>query len=240
MGFLGKDEMVFWFVIERHDKPTPVSQARRYADADADALCHAVADVRIAPQVTFGDVYANQTFKTKVNLEEGIAPSWHTNRTTLIGDAACKVSPITGMGANQAIEGTAALMNQLVKAQKKSRKPDRFSFDALPLALKHYSDIRVPRSKSVLGIANLFTLSMLCVPGKPTAMAEKMWLMTEDQLFFQQLKSWINAPVLEELPMTARGQLFAQVAAAAKAQAPKVAVTTGTRLESTEIVRGKL
>ena len=90
--FTGLGAAIFWFVFEDLGRESTLSSTPRYTSDDVDAVCLSVAHLSITPTVSFGDIYAVRSVAMKVPLEEGIAPTWHTNRLVIVGDAAHKVS----------------------------------------------------------------------------------------------------------------------------------------------------
>lgn len=93
--FTGRDAAIFWFVFEDLGQQYTLSSTPKYTRDDVDAVCRSVAHLPITPTVSFGDVYAARSVAMKVPLEEGIAPTWHTDRLVIVGDAAHKVSEET-------------------------------------------------------------------------------------------------------------------------------------------------
>src|SRR5690349_17109474 len=99
IGFTGKDGIVFWFVFENLNHNVPLSQAPRYTEAEAEALCQSVAHTQVTPKLKFGEIYKNRVVAVKIGVEEGVAKGWHTDRAVIVGDAACKTTPAGGQGA---------------------------------------------------------------------------------------------------------------------------------------------
>jgi FAD dependent monooxygenase len=91
LGFTGKNGTIFWFVFEDLGHALPLSQSPRYTAADVEGVCRAVADVQVLPGIPFKNILANRKVAVKVALEEGLAPTWHSDRMVIVGDAAHKV-----------------------------------------------------------------------------------------------------------------------------------------------------
>lgn len=243
MGFAAEDGSVFWFVVEScpnaSNKPIPLSQSPQFTTADADAMCQSIADVRVMPNATFGDVFANRTDYFRVPLEEGVASNWHTHRTVIVGDAAHKINPATGMGANQGWESSAVLINELMNARKQCGR-GKVTRDALHAAWVRYSENRKEAAGLWVKKTHVFTQALLCVPGQPMAMAERMRELTEEDLLNLAVQAWADAPALQDVELTERGKFFAAAMAAAKAEKQQVA-NEAKRLQKKEtMVLGKL
>ena len=201
--FTDQDGGIGWAVYKPQDGSPPLSQAPRYTDADADALCRSLADMPALPHgITFGQVYAAHKVKAMMVIEEGVAPSWHTHRAVLVGDSSTKVSPAYGMGANQAIGADAVLVNELMRVRKGS-KPSRGDLAA---AWARYTSQRQPVSRALCRLSRVFTQSYLNVEGPPARWTAALARMSADQFLYSMLTAWAAAPVLENLPLTRRGE----------------------------------
>ncbi|KAB5575396.1 hypothetical protein GE09DRAFT_1091857 [Coniochaeta sp. 2T2.1] len=91
LGFTGKDATIFWFVFEDLGREVPLSQAPRYTRAEVEEVCGAVAGVHVLPGIPFAKLFNSRLVAVKVPLEEGVAPSWYSERMVIVGDAAHKV-----------------------------------------------------------------------------------------------------------------------------------------------------
>ncbi|KAK8075677.1 hypothetical protein PG997_010340 [Apiospora hydei] len=99
---------------------------RRGFSTDIDATDDAIApwlDTRVAQDVTFRDLWQTKAIAGGANLDEGVVRMWHWGRMVLVGDAAHKVLPNQGMGANGGIESAASLVNQLSALLRHEREP---------------------------------------------------------------------------------------------------------------------
>ncbi|KID86997.1 FAD-dependent monooxygenase [Metarhizium guizhouense ARSEF 977] len=219
LAFAGKAGTIFWFLFENQDPNT--QQLPRYSAADADKACQLLADIRVMPEATFGDVDKNAIFKFKIPLQEGVAPIWHTHRSVLVGDAACKISPASGMGACQAIEMCAVLMDELVRARRGafSRREGRISRQLMRSALERYHEIRRPVAVSMVAKAHLITQICLSTSGMPTAFGKQMRQPSEESFFSRAVENWKDSPIVEDLELTPRGRLCSEAIAKEMTQA---------------------
>ncbi|KAK8121825.1 hypothetical protein PG984_010495 [Apiospora sp. TS-2023a] len=96
-------------------------------DDTIDASNEAVApwlDTRIAAGLTFRDLWQTCSAAGSANLDEGSVRMWHWGRMVLVGDAAHKVLPNQGMGANGGFESAASLVNQLTALLRHEPEPN--------------------------------------------------------------------------------------------------------------------
>ncbi|EXV00673.1 FAD binding domain protein [Metarhizium robertsii] len=229
LAFAGKGGTIFWFLFENQAANTQLPP--RYSASDADKACQLLADIRVMPEATFGDVDKNAIFKFKIPLQEGVAPIWHTHRSVLVGDAACKISPASGMGACQAIEMCAVLMNELVRARRGalSRREGRISRQLMRSALEKYHEIRRPFAVSMMAKAHLITQICLCTPGMPTAFGEQIRQLSEESFFSLAVENWKDSPTVEDLELTPRARLCSEAIAKEMTQAVRERTKTQTK-----------
>lgn len=93
----------------------PAAGRTRYSAQDMDVYAASIADVAVAPGVTFGDVWARADRGTvrMLNQEEGFMRRWHHRRIVLVGDAAHKSTSVNGLGMTCGLHSAAALANRL-------------------------------------------------------------------------------------------------------------------------------
>ncbi|KAE8153049.1 FAD/NAD(P)-binding domain-containing protein [Aspergillus avenaceus] len=114
-GGNGTDE-VSWFLSVNTGKTSYGDEIPRYTQEDAEALYEKYKDDKVADDVRLSDLWERKTALTISPGHEFIPKKWSLGRMIVIGDAAHKMSPVTGQGANQGIETAAALTNSLVSA----------------------------------------------------------------------------------------------------------------------------
>ncbi|PWY72443.1 hypothetical protein BO94DRAFT_539122 [Aspergillus sclerotioniger CBS 115572] len=224
VGFAGKDSVVFWFVFERLDHSYPLSKCPRYTAIDADTLCQTVIDVQVAPFVKFADLNTNRIVATKVAAEEGVARTWHTQRTVIVGDAAHKMTPAGGMGANQAIESAAVLVNEIMKAKNASNgKPSRKSVHS---ALARYAEQRLRESAPAVERSRMICEALFCNEGPAIPKLRQALSLSDEELLPRVLGEFSRAPVLENLALSPRGIQYEEMATFLKQRAMEIGMAT--------------
>ena len=206
IGFTGKD-VVFWFVFAQLDQRYKLPDIPRFGEADSKALCEPLADIKVTPSLRFGDLYANRTASIMVPVEEGMASHWNTSRTAILGDAACKMTPAGGQGANQAIESCAVLVNELRKAQEKSNG-DHLSRDELRNVLERYSQQRLETAKVQLQRSQMVLQALFCFPGPPSGFRKALASMSDEDWLQRAFSGLAGAPVLDGFDLSERGHLY--------------------------------
>ncbi|KAK4149313.1 hypothetical protein C8A00DRAFT_38093 [Chaetomidium leptoderma] len=234
IGFTGKDGIVFWFVFENLNNVVPLSDAPRYTAPDAEALCQAVAHVRVTPRLKFGDLFKNRVVAVKIPVEEGVAKSWHTGRAVIVGDAACKMTPAGGQGANQAIESCAVFVNKLMEARKASVPGERLPREAIKSALASYAQTRAQAAALALERSRMVFKALFCMPGPAAAMVKDMLKLSDEEWLLRAFTALSTAPVLEDVELTARGHLYNEAVKAAQADMEKRRNAASTRVTGVE------
>ncbi|CAI7641997.1 unnamed protein product [Penicillium viridicatum] len=205
--FTGQAGAIFWFVFEDLGHTYSLSTTPRYTSDDVDEVCNSIAHLRITPAVCFGDVYAKRSVAMKVPLEEGLAPSWHTNRMVIVGDAAHKMAPTAAMGANQAIESSATLLNELQGTFFKS--DDGFLPQGLlTAALERYTANRKPRAGGIARKAGIICRAQLLHDGPAAAVRDELPCLTDGDWLFRGFMGLADSPVIAVLPLSSRGKFF--------------------------------
>lgn len=87
-----KDEVVFWFLVEKLDRKYTYSEAPRFTIDDATALCSQVFTLPIGNGIKFEDVWNKREVVNMLSLEESCLSTWSTGRLVCIGDSIHKVS----------------------------------------------------------------------------------------------------------------------------------------------------
>ncbi|KAF2650610.1 FAD/NAD(P)-binding domain-containing protein [Lophiostoma macrostomum CBS 122681] len=215
LGFTGKDGIIFWFVFEDLGESLVLSETPRYTAADIDGVCESVGQFPIAPGVVFHDIFSKKKIAMKVALEEGVAKVWHTDRTVLVGDAAHKMVPNAAMGANQAMESSACLVNELQKVIKSS-SGGHLDPASLRSALEDYANLRTPRTSMIQERAGISCRAQLRHGGPAAAVLRELPTLTDADWLFRGFASLLDAPVLDGFPLTARGKFLEEAMATFK------------------------
>lgn len=87
-----KDDVVFWFLVEKLDRRYHYTDSPRYTTEDAAARCLQLADVPVYGNVCFGDVWERRSVVNMTVLHESVVKMWSCGRRVCIGDSIHKVS----------------------------------------------------------------------------------------------------------------------------------------------------
>ncbi|KAL9564655.1 hypothetical protein ACKAV7_011107 [Fusarium commune] len=82
-----KDELVFWFLLQKLDRKYEYSNAPRFTLEDAAAQCLQVADAPIADGIHFEDIWKTREAFNMVSLEENLFKTWSFGPIVCIGDS---------------------------------------------------------------------------------------------------------------------------------------------------------
>lgn len=154
-----------------------------------------------------------------------MAPTWHTDRMVIVGDAAHKVgkptivrvvplgtdifpqsTPNAAMGANQAIESSAVLVNKLQTVWSDSA--DVVPSTTVAAALKGYAELRKPRTAMVVQKASVSCRAQLGHGGLARAVRHELPSLTDGDWLFRGFMGFSGAPVLAALPLSPRGEFY--------------------------------
>jgi 2-polyprenyl-6-methoxyphenol hydroxylase-like FAD-dependent oxidoreductase len=88
---LSTPDRSYWLTYEVKGKDEP--KARRYTEADAQAMADRLADHAVAwgAMVTFGDIWRTRSSGRLYDIEEGVAERWYKGRVVIVGDSGHKV-----------------------------------------------------------------------------------------------------------------------------------------------------
>ncbi|KAK8103618.1 6-hydroxynicotinate 3-monooxygenase [Apiospora kogelbergensis] len=120
------------FIIYMRKKTEPRSEQENKAGKgggfdpnidDTDAAIAPWLDTRLVEGLTFRHLWQTRAAAGGADLDEGSVGLWSWGRTVLVGDAAHKVLPNQGMGANGGFESAAALVNQLTALLRHESHP---------------------------------------------------------------------------------------------------------------------
>ncbi|KAI7771957.1 hypothetical protein LZL87_011650 [Fusarium oxysporum] len=218
IGFTGKDGIVFWFVFENLGQNVPLSQAPRYTEAEAEALCQSVAHTQVTPKLKFEEIYKNRVVAVKIGVEEGVAKGWHTDRAVIVGDAACKTTPAGGQGANQAIESCAVFVNKLMAVRKACQPGEKLSSEAVKSILASYAQERAQPATTALERSQMVGKALLCTPGPATTLVKDMLKLSNEDWLLRAFMALSAAPYLEDVELTTRGHLYNKAVKEAQAE----------------------
>ena len=139
-----KDGVVF-FVLRPLQEPT--KSGKKYTFEDAAKMAKDCSGLFVAPNLKFEQVWAQQKSAMLVNQEEGLAPTWHWGRIVCLGDAVHKMTSISALGLNTAIQDDVVLVNELRSLLHIDPNP---SIDALEKAFLRYYNARLEGTKKAL------------------------------------------------------------------------------------------
>jgi hypothetical protein len=117
--------------------------------------------------------------------------------------------PTGGMGANQAMESSVSLVNELRKVLRDSHD-GIFPRDALRSALARYSEQRRPRAGSAAQIAGLLCRSQMGHDGPAAAMRRELPSISDGDFLFRGFAGLSDAPVIDGIEPSSRGHYYNQ------------------------------
>jgi hypothetical protein len=117
--------------------------------------------------------------------------------------------PTGGMGANQAIESSVALVNELQKVLRDSQD-GTFPRDALSSALARYYVQRRPRAGRNVEFSGLLCRAQMGHGGPAGVIRRDAQSASVGDLLFRGFTSYSEAPVIDGIEPSLRGQYFDQ------------------------------
>ncbi|RDA84065.1 hypothetical protein CP532_0771 [Ophiocordyceps camponoti-leonardi (nom. inval.)] len=130
----------------------------RYTADDADELVASVASLPVHEDVVIDDLWKTRIRGSAGDVEVSCHKGWHHGRIVLVGDAAHRVTLLTGLGGNLCMESAAVLANALheavIVAAEKGGNESRLSESDLETALTRYQKRQLPRALNTCRIAN--------------------------------------------------------------------------------------
>lgn len=157
---------VTWFLGFNDNKNDNI-ELNKYKKENIETMKKKYSNLPTTHGCNFGDVLDNAKVSVKVNLEECLFKKWYYDRIVLIGDAAHKLLPFSGQGANQAIEDCAILTNLLYEYLIKNNNNNYGEI------FEKYQKIREPRIKEIMEESH-FTSDLINIPDYTSK--TKSWL----------------------------------------------------------------
>ncbi|KUI61073.1 2-heptyl-3-hydroxy-4(1H)-quinolone synthase [Cytospora mali] len=152
-NILTGEDTAYFIVYVHLEKPT--RERSRYTDEDAEKLAAALAESKITPEITFGDLWRSRRWGKMLDFQEGFVDKWYHERIVLVGDAVHKMTPNAGLGLNAGWQGIAELTNRLrglVAAE--GQRPDT---RCIKKVFKGYQDSRKGMAKKTMRFSSLYT-----------------------------------------------------------------------------------
>ncbi len=110
------------------------------------------------------------------------------------------------MGANQAIEDSAVLVNELEKIVK-AHPGGKLPREAVRAALVRFSE-RIERTGDAMRRAGMVCRAQLCHPGPAAAVLRELPALSDGDWLLRGFLAFSSAPVIDGLPLTARAQYY--------------------------------
>ncbi|KAI8623980.1 FAD/NAD(P)-binding domain-containing protein [Xylariaceae sp. FL1651] len=131
--------------------PSPTTDTKKeYSEEEVAEFVKAFADVSVAPNLTFKELYANCEWTKLVNQHEGLTKHWYFGRVALAGDSCAQMTAAAGMGVNNGLQSAIALVNKLHEVLGENSDP---STDTLEQAFEEYQNVRREESRAICGMA---------------------------------------------------------------------------------------
>ncbi|KAF7554875.1 hypothetical protein G7Z17_g2592 [Cylindrodendrum hubeiense] len=118
----GPHDRVYWFLFVKLPEAKYGKEIPRYTREDEALFVKEHQSLLITESLTFGQVYAKRIASTLTPLHQVVFEKWFFNRMLLIGDSAHKPNPISGMGANGAMESVAEFVNALLEKRDERKE----------------------------------------------------------------------------------------------------------------------
>jgi FAD dependent monooxygenase len=88
----GKESTTYWFMFEKMKERYDMSNIPRFTENDVQEAGEKYANVVIAENVKFKEIWDKKASAAKVAMEEGVVKKWHYGRCIALGDAVHKVN----------------------------------------------------------------------------------------------------------------------------------------------------
>jgi len=202
-----KDGRVYWFLIERMPQVYRYGSIPRFTKADAEAFVEKHLDIPLMPdaKVTVRDLWRNRETYNLVPLEEAYYSHWTFGRFACVGDSVHKMTPNMGAGGNSAIEGAAALSNELhLLLSQNSHSTTTIQTAAIHHALSTYQRTRSVRALATFNASNFVTRLHAVRSFAEYLLAHYAMPNAGDLLVDLASDSWIGSVRLNYLPLPPR------------------------------------
>ncbi|KAL5872991.1 hypothetical protein ACKVWC_008611 [Pyricularia oryzae] len=113
-GLSGPENLVYWFLFARFPETKHGKDIPKFTAQDCDAFAQEIAEANVTDTIKFRSLYDKRISATLTPLHEMVYKTWFYKRVFLLGDSAHKPNPLSGQGANGAIETAAELINAIL------------------------------------------------------------------------------------------------------------------------------
>lgn len=174
----------------------------KWSKDEADRAAASVAELPISDSVVFGELWKHKIRAHLIGLEEGIFKHWHFGRLALVGDSVHKVTPNFALGANCALDSSAALLNEVVSLVKSGPEGTRPSRSAISAMFERYQESRKPRMQRAFDVTHFLTRIHSCDGPLNHFIMRVIFPLTGQAVYADQLADLCaGAPKFNFLPM---------------------------------------
>ncbi|KAI1825904.1 FAD binding domain-containing protein [Xylaria intraflava] len=199
---LTQPDKIYFFVNWKLPQQTRWPTKSKWSTDAADAAAASVLDLPISDSAVFGELWKNKLRAHLIGLEEGTFEHWHFGRVALVGDSVHKVTPNFALGANCALESSAALLNQVHRLLSETEPDSKPSKAAISEALERYQQVREPRQRDAASASALLTRLQAWDGPLNYLIMRYVWPLTGQGVYADLLAELCaGAPRFEFLPM---------------------------------------
>ncbi|KAG2417446.1 hypothetical protein HFD88_008665 [Aspergillus terreus] len=199
----GKDNRIFWFIIQKLGQKYVYPDCPRFSLDDAAEACARIADVQLYRDLHVRDLWKTRLVASMTALEEFLLQTWHYDRMVLLGDSVHKMAPNFGQGANCAIEDAAilaSLLHELVNLNSASQPTDQ----QIDNVLTEYRKQRYERASQICNTSAM-TTRVQARDGLFKKFLGRYYVPRADKLgAYVMSKFFADAPALGFLPLPER------------------------------------
>ncbi|KAI8959570.1 putative monooxygenase [Daldinia sp. FL1419] len=151
----GPEDRVYWFLFDKLPETKYGQDIPSFTREDEAEFVKQNSDLPITDRFTFGQIYGKRVSSTLTPLHEFVCEKWFFGRILTIGDSAHKPNPISGQGANGAIESCAELVNALLrKRDGRGGTLDRLSDEEIKQVFEKTQSARKQRAHMIVDSAH--------------------------------------------------------------------------------------